>query len=46
MRGEFAAAGLDGTEILELFLKAIGIAASKLFIASGLDFCFAYREGS
>lgn len=30
MRGEFAAAGLDGTEILELFLKAIGIAASKL----------------
>jgi hypothetical protein len=38
---ELAAAGLNGAEVIELLLEAIGIAASKLFVASGLGFCFA-----
>lgn len=44
MRGEFSPTGLDSVELIELFLKAIGVAPGKLLIASALGFCFACRE--
>lgn len=46
MRGELAAAGFDGAEIVELFLETVGVAAGELFIPARLGFCFAWGDVS
>lgn len=43
MRGELAAAALDGFQVIELFLEAVGVAAREFLVAPCLGLGFAWE---